>query len=775
MANLAGRAGAAIARAAARIQRRTKEQPATLCNVNGDITPGLDASVPGAPAYVYALMPTGGAPAKVYNGGRVKPTTGARVWVGYEPRNKALLRVLDFNFSWPVPGDTGGIGPHHKTHEFLNPGGGNDPVYSEARQLMPLRVSPAGALTVKVESSPMAVTGGWDTSPATVLDLASLQPAIGSLYALVVLDATGVLAARAGTAVGPFATLTDADIPATAVGERALAAVALYAGQTAIQETTAVRDVRDLRFSQAGTGGASSGLPWANVKNYGALGDAATSDDTAFAAALAVLNAATPGGTLYVPPGDYVTAGGFTISKNITVRGDGAADNYGANAISQIRCTSATAILFAVSALRASFRGVALKNTYSGTPSAGAGVSVTGSDIAQKVDLLDCSVYGFYDCVRQNGMQWLMHNVVIAAPVRYGVLVQNTVNPDGGDWVIDSNWFSADLRDSTAGVRVNSGGGGKITNCKWYDGFVVGGHKFTNSIDVTPTGSTVILLIDNCSMEYYANNGVYVNIGTPTWDTIVINGCEFASYFSGCHAIQMVSTTAGHLTTVTIGDNALRASPALGGSAIDLTKVNHVTIGNNSWEASGYASLLTQSGCTDVVVLGLGGATVSSVALTAPAEFAVGGSPVTTAGTLALSWATETANKVLAGPASGAAAAPTFRALADADLPTVGTPGTYTNATVTTDAQGRVSAASSGASSSGGTGQAEALTRWTGDGAITAFLLPDVAETVLAISDAGLVVDPLIYTLGADGFTLTFDTAPTAAHVLTALYILAQL
>jgi hypothetical protein len=67
-----------------------------------------------------------------------------------------------------------------------------------------------------------------------------------------------------------------------------------------------------------------------------------------------------------------------------------------------------------------------------------------------------------------------------------------------------------------------------------------------------------------------------------------------------------------------------------------------------------------------------GGGTVTSVALTAPsAIFDVSGSPVTGAGTLALSLDNQTANTVLAGPSSGGAAAPTFRALAAADIPTL--------------------------------------------------------------------------------------------------------
>lgn len=64
-----------------------------------------------------------------------------------------------------------------------------------------------------------------------------------------------------------------------------------------------------------------------------------------------------------------------------------------------------------------------------------------------------------------------------------------------------------------------------------------------------------------------------------------------------------------------------------------------------------------------------GSGTVTSVGLSLPADFTVTGSPVTTTGTLTGAWANESANVVHAGPASGAAAAPTWRALVAADLP----------------------------------------------------------------------------------------------------------
>src|SRR4051812_8867279 len=60
--------------------------------------------------------------------------------------------------------------------------------------------------------------------------------------------------------------------------------------------------------------------------------------------------------------------------------------------------------------------------------------------------------------------------------------------------------------------------------------------------------------------------------------------------------------------------------------------------------------------------------TVTSVGLSLPGSvFTVSGTPVTTVGTLTGSFRTQTANTVFAGPATGADAAPTFRALVAAD------------------------------------------------------------------------------------------------------------
>jgi hypothetical protein len=68
-----------------------------------------------------------------------------------------------------------------------------------------------------------------------------------------------------------------------------------------------------------------------------------------------------------------------------------------------------------------------------------------------------------------------------------------------------------------------------------------------------------------------------------------------------------------------------------------------------------------------------GGGGSVSVGLSLPSEFTVTGSPVTGTGTLTGNWANQNANLIFAGPASGSAARPAFRALSVNDIPA----GTY--------------------------------------------------------------------------------------------------
>ncbi|HLY12575.1 MAG TPA: hypothetical protein VKW04_24945 [Planctomycetota bacterium] len=85
--------------------------------------------------------------------------------------------------------------------------------------------------------------------------------------------------------------------------------------------------------------------------------------------------------------------------------------------------------------------------------------------------------------------------------------------------------------------------------------------------------------------------------------------------------------------------------------------------GLQSFASASIGSLTITGSCS-----GCGTGTVTSVALTVPSIFGVSGSPVTTSGTLGVTLNSQAANLFLAGPASGAAATPTFRGIAYQDL-----------------------------------------------------------------------------------------------------------
>lgn len=97
--------------------------------------------------------------------------------------------------------------------------------------------------------------------------------------------------------------------------------------------------------------------------------------------------------------------------------------------------------------------------------------------------------------------------------------------------------------------------------------------------------------------------------------------------------------------------------------------------------AAGSGITLTTMGNTITIASTDAGGTVTSVGLALPSSvFTISGSPVTTTGTLTGSFAIQVANTVFAGPATGADAVPTFRALVAADIPSG--PGGFANVTL---------------------------------------------------------------------------------------------
>jgi len=162
-------------------------------------------------------------------------------------------------------------------------------------------------------------------------------------------------------------------------------------------------------------------------------------------------------------------------------------------------------------------------------------------------------------------------------------------------------------------------------------------------------------------------------------------------------------TTSGTLTAVLTTQlaNRIFAGPTSGGAATptframvtaDLPSLTNgqLFIGNgagvtaNTLTAGSGITITNTAGNIQInATTGAGSGTVTSVGLSLPSIFNVSGSPVTTSGTLTAILATQSANTVFAGPTSGGAATPTFRALVAADLPAVSTL-TYSEVSSTT-------------------------------------------------------------------------------------------
>jgi hypothetical protein len=176
----------------------------------------------------------------------------------------------------------------------------------------------------------------------------------------------------------------------------------------------------------------------------------------------------------------------------------------------------------------------------------------------------------------------------------------------------------------------------------------------------------------------------------------------------------------------------------------------------------------------DQAVLTPGGGTVTSIALTAPAELTVTGSPIVNSGTIALAWANENANLIFAGPASGPAGTPGFRSLVTADLPA--DVGSVTSVALTLTGSALLSLGVTGSPiTSAGT---LALTvNFANQAANTGFFGPTsggsgpvTARAMVPADQPGLLVVPFSATptfnaAAANGFTMTLTGNVTGSSV----------
>lgn len=105
------------------------------------------------------------------------------------------------------------------------------------------------------------------------------------------------------------------------------------------------------------------------------------------------------------------------------------------------------------------------------------------------------------------------------------------------------------------------------------------------------------------------------------------------------------------------------------GGSLSLTLASDVAWELPAADAAGFLSNDGSGALSWEAAAGTG--TVSSVDISVTSPLAVSGGPITSAGTIALEFELQAANTVLAGPTTGADAAPSFRSLVAADLQAV--------------------------------------------------------------------------------------------------------
>lgn len=217
---------------------------------------------------------------------------------------------------------------------------------------------------------------------------------------------------------------------------------------------------------------------------------------------------------------------------------------------------------------------------------------------------------------------------------------------------------AADLPAGTGTVTsVGMTGDGVIFNSS------VTGSPITTSGTLTPT------LLTQTANRFLAGPTTG-SAATPTFRALVT-----ADLPAGVGTVTSVAMTGdGVIFNSTVSGSPITASGTLIPALLTHT-ANTVFAGPTTGSAATptFRALVTAD-------LPAGTGTVTSVAMTGDGVIfnaTVSGSPVTTSGTLIPALLTHTANTVLAGPTSGGAAAPTFRALVATDIPATAAVATF--------------------------------------------------------------------------------------------------
>lgn len=286
----------------------------------------------------------------------------------------------------------------------------------------------------------------------------------------------------------------------------------------------------------------------------GAARDGSTDDTAAIEAADTA--AAASGGKVYLRAGSYYTATGITVTGGGLVGAGKLATNILApQGVSAIYTTTSRTLI----------EGFRLACTTVG-PSSGAGIHINGNPLY--VTLRDLHIYNFYDDIDHESGNSTTFDNILGIARRYGVRIRNVTNPDAGDHnMVNCQWDTETT--GAAGVRIESSGGLKIVNTKFF--------RSTWGVDLAVADiTTSILTITGCSIE--APNCIRLGRSgtTGTYVEATITGNQLHATLNG-YGVQI---NAG-VSAVTVTGNAFKGGGGTGLAGVALNGgERHVVSGN---------------------------------------------------------------------------------------------------------------------------------------------------------------------------------------------------
>lgn len=309
----------------------------------------------------------------------------------------------------------------------------------------------------------------------------------------------------------------------------------------------------------AALGGGSFTVPemnlgWFSVATYGAVGNGATDDTAAIAAAIAAVPST--GGVVFFPPGKYLVSSAVTITNPTLVLGSGGSVNrdFATGAATEIVTTNGGITVFLVSGPNIGFRDLFIHCTSAGTPTAGAAITVTSATNAgDNLRLEDVYISGFYRGLDISyGSEWLLHNVRIVNPVVAGLRIENIAVPDGTDATMSDCWIMAGPRTTSTSSAIiwRQGNGLRISNLKVNAGAAAywgsGTWGYGLTLDVNRAYGGTQIQITNSSFEGIQHHGIvgtFSGAGSNYFTDFLISNSEIASNAANDNSYGLVFTS----------------------------------------------------------------------------------------------------------------------------------------------------------------------------------------------------------------------------------------